>query len=272
LHPRTKVKHSSNCTKKAVIKKVIHTPYSTKENEYINFNSVDAINKIADIDNEYFQNRIDKFSRYYGTVWRKKAEQTMINDSLSEYQFYINQLNIKSDSLHCTLYAYEGLKAGLTNSQLTKLENIHQEIWKSREIAGWSLGYILVKHFNWNAYLLLHPNSNEYQNCINSFNRNQTYPVWKQPNIPLKKMYIIGESDSLINNLLNQHEFGWGFSEQGIHTWITRYNQLKECNWLGVPALSLQTTQYEKPLFITTTFSEYFDYNSHIIVFPPKEE
>ena len=55
------------------------------------------------------------------------------------------QLNgVTPDSLHCTLYAYEGFKAGLTTAQLSELEQIHRTIWKSREIAGWSIGYEIV--------------------------------------------------------------------------------------------------------------------------------
>jgi hypothetical protein len=254
------------------LEEVIYTRYSTAQNEYSNFNSVNAINKIAEIENEYFESVEKGISRYYGTVWREQAERIMINDSISQYQDYLNQLKTgKADSLHCTLYAYEGLKAGLTKTQLIQLEKLHKEIWKSREIAGWSIGFLLVKYFDWKAYLLLHPDSNEYENCIKSFERNKSYAVWKQPNIPLEEIFIVGEEDTLINNLLMKHEFGWGFSEQGIHTWITRHNKLKECNWLGTPSKKYATSKYEKPLFLTTGFKNYFDYNSHVIVVPRKK-
>ena len=250
-----------------------HTAYSKSENEYLNFNSVNAINKIAEIENEHFKNIEKSISKYYGTVWRERAEQTMIDDSTSQYSEYLTKLkNTKPDSLHCTLYAYEGLKAGLSLEQLDSLEKIHRNIWKSREIAGWSIGFILVKYFDWKAYLFLNTNSSEYQHCLKSFKRDKSYPVWKQPNIPLEEVFIIGKEDSLINDLLVQHEFTWGFSEQGIHTWITRFDQLKECNWSGAPSKEYQISEYEKPLFITTPFENYFDYNSHVIVVPKKKK
>lgn len=254
----------------SIVEEKIFTKYSNQSNEYTNFNSVNAINKIADIENEYFKDIKNSVSKYYGTVWREQAETKIVANNFSQYQAYLNTLNEKPDSLHCTLYAYEGLKAGLTKEQLEELESKHQAIWKSREIAGWSIGYLLVKDYDWQAYLILNKQSSEYNHCLKSYQKDKTYPVWKQPNIPLEAVYVIGEQDSLISNLLNQHEFGWGFSEQGIHTWITRYNELKECNWLGSPSLQYQDSEFDKPLFISTNFKNYFDYNSHVVIFPRK--
>lgn len=248
-----------------------HTKYSDSKDAYLNFNSSAAINKIADIENEYFDSWEDSVSRYYGTVWRQKAEGLSLNGSTSQYENYLAELSrnsIKPDSLHCTLYAYEGLKAGLTNDQLVKLEDEHREIWKAREIAGWSIGYLLVKHFDWQAFLIIDRNSNEYDHCLKSFEVNRTYPVWQQPNIPLKQVFITGKDDSLITDLLSQYEFGWGFSDQGYHTWITRYDELKECNWLGAPSAKYQASEYEKPLFLATKFIDFSDYGSHVIVLP----
>ena len=48
-------------------------------------------------------------------------------------------------------------------------------------------------------------------------------------------MYILDKDDEKINELLSQNEFGWGFSNQGIHNWITRFTTLKECMWDGAP-------------------------------------
>ncbi len=249
------------------VKEKKFTAYSTVQNEYSNFDSNKAINKIATIENEYYQNFEEGTSRYYGTVWREQA-------APAQYQEYLNSLNpqiAKPDSLHCTLYAYEGLKSGLTTDQLSTLKQLHKERWKSREIAGWSIGYLLVKHFDWSAYLIINKNSEEYKQCATAFKKDQSYPVWRQPDIPLKQMYILGEQDSLINAILAKNEFGWGFSEQGIHTWITRYNKLKECNWLGAPSMKYQASSQEKPLFITTNFDQYFDYHSHVVIFPKKK-
>lgn len=60
------------------------------------------------------------------------------------------------------------------------------------------------------------------------------------------------------------------FSDQGWHTWITRFNDLKECNWSGAPSQKFNIGN-NSPLFLETKFTEYYDYNSHIIVFPPKK-
>ncbi len=271
----------SSCQQVHVDKKVvkeekekIFAPYSNHKNEYSNFNSIKAINRLATIENEYFGAIQNGFSGYYGTQWRLRSEQKVLNDSVSQYQDYLNNLKQKNgskpDSLHCTLYAYEGIKAGFTKSKLIELENNHRRIWKSREIAGWSIGYLLVKYFDWKAYLIIDKNSNEYSHCIKSFNKDKTYPVWRQPNIPLEKLFTIGENDSLVTNLLIKNEFGWGFSNQGIHTWVTRFEDLKECNWDGAPSKKYQDTKNEKPLFLSTKFNEYFDYDSHVVIFPNK--
>lgn len=255
-------------------KRIEFTAYSNAKNEYINFNSVKAINKIAVIENEYFNNYTDSISKYYGTVWREQAENTLLKNNRTLYEEYIKSLPKtikKPDSMHCTIYAFEGLKAGLDSLQLSKLKKLHKDIWKTREVAGWSIGYLLVKHFNWQAYLILDPNSKEYSHCIKAFQKNKSYPVWKQPDIPLEQLFIKGKHDSLINNLLKKHEFGWGFSEQGIHTWITRFNILKECYWLGAPALQFQEEKLAKPLFLKTAFKNYLDYNSHVVIFPRKK-
>lgn len=248
-----------------------HTRYSDSKDAYLNFNSSSAINKIADIENEYFSQREDGVSKYYGTVWRQSAEGITLSSGISQYEDYLAEIghdSIKPDSLHCTLYAYEGLKAGLTKEQLAKLEKEHRKIWKTREIAGWSIGFLLVKHFDWKAYLIIDPDSNEYDHCLKSFKKDQTYPVWRQPNIPLEQVFITGKDDSLVTDLLSQYEFGWGFSEQGIHTWITRYDELKECNWSGAPSTKYQVSKYENPLFLATDFVDYRDYGSHVILLP----
>ena len=258
---------------KAVPAKKIYTAYSQSTSAYENFNATKAVNKIAAMENEYFQQSIENVSRYYGTVWREMAEFHEDDDSISQYEDYINRLNgVVPDSLHCTLYAYEGLKAGLSESQLAKLEQIHKEVWKTREIAGWSVGYILVHYFDWQAYLVLDPLSDEYDHCLKSFKRDESYPVWKQPNIALEQIFIKGEQDSLIDHLLAQHEFGWGFSDQGYHTWLTRYNVLKECNWSGAPAKMYEQSSYDKSLFVKTDFAQYVDYYSHVIIFPRKKK
>ncbi len=246
----------------------LFTAYSNQENAYQNFDGPKAINKLAAIENEHF-NALEKgYSRYYGTEWRTIAENLLLENGQNRFEEYQTGLGHPPDSLHCTLYAYEGLKAGLDSTQLTKLERLHHKIWKNREIAGWSLGYLLVKHFDWNAYLVINPKSVEYKKCLKAYQQRKVYPVWRQPEIPLEALYVQGKDDSLVTSLLQKHQFGWGFSEQGIHTWVTRFEVLKECNWLGVPSKKY-TESYDKPLFVATKFDQFADYHSHVIVFPP---
>lgn len=259
-----------------IIKKdtfIIYTERSKKKNTYLNFNSPKAINKIASIENEYFNNyNNDKVSRYYGTQWFKLANSKYDTlQELSEFDKYVYKIrnnNKEPDSLHCTIYAIKALKSGF-GDEFSKIEQLHKKIWNKHEYAGWSIAYILTKYYNWKAYLFISSNSNEYNRCLRNFNKSKKYYVWKQPNIKIEKIYDVDKDKQKIDSLLNKNEFGWGFSEQGWHTWITRYNKLKECNWQGVPAKVYNTG--EMPLFITTNFLDYKDYNSHIIVFPPKK-
>lgn len=250
----------------------IYTKTSPLANQYQGFDSPKAINRIAQIENDYFNDFYnDKVSQYYGTIWREQIDDNSADSIYEKYRSKVLEQGEQPDSLHCTLYAYEGLKAGLDSGTLVQLEKYHKEIWKDREIAGWSIGYILVKYMNWKAYLFLDPNSHEYKQCMKSFQKNKTYPVWRQPAIPLEDLYLIGEENNAIQTLLKEHEFSWGFSDQGYHTWITRFNVLKECNWVGAPANSSYEWGSNIPLFIATPFADYHDYQSHVLVFPPKQ-
>jgi len=96
------------------------------------------------------------------------------------------------------------------------------------------------------------------------------YPVWRQPNIKIEDFYILGQDDTEIEELLKKHQFSWGFSEDGIHTWITNYTDLLECHWDGTPAAKYNPNNWLPDLFETTRFIEYKDYDVHIIVVPPE--
>ncbi|MCB0478044.1 MAG: hypothetical protein KDC84_07770, partial [Crocinitomicaceae bacterium] len=233
---------------------------STDTNTYQFFNSVDAINRLVDIENEYFRDYEIGNSRYYGTQW---------DPSQTNYPEYWKDQ--RTDSMHCTIYAVHGLKAGMEPDDWDYLDSLHAKIYYDHEYAGWSIGYILVKYFNWRAFLILDENSSEYKNCTRAYNERKVYPVWRQPNIPLENLFIIQKDSNKIDSLLSQHEFGWGFSNQGYHTWITRYNTLKECNWIGAPSKKYDS-EYSKKLFVKTPFLEYQDYNSHVVIFPPKKD
>jgi len=269
---------NSSCSEPLIIKTEItkskidtttYTTYSQGLLKYQNFNSESAINAIADIENAHFRAyNSGKSSDYYGTEWRKSAEHKMDQFGQSEYDKYCSELKTNPDSMHCTIYAVKALEIGM-DSLWNKLESYHQQIYEDHEHAGWSMAYILVKHFNWEAHLIIDENSSEYEQCLKHFKKHKSYPVYKQPNIPLKSMLLLGDQDQKINELLNKNEFGWGFSYQGWHTWITRFNSLKECIWLGAPSQIYEKSNL--PLFRETPFTEYTDYDSHIVVFPPSD-
>lgn len=252
-------------------KPTIFTLYSDSSGCYEEFNSSAAINRIATIENEYFNNFSDSVSCYYGTTWMDYAiDDYSVNDSVSILDIYKGQVENKTDSMHCTIYAVEALKFGLEKG-FERLERQHKKVWKDREYAGWSVGYLLVKYFNWKAYLFISPESYEYRLSKKMYNSKKTYRVWKQPSIPLSGFFNVDEQQSKIDSILMENEFGWGFSDQGWHTWITRYDTLKECNWAGAPSASLNYWNAE-PLFKKTKFLEYKEYTSHIVVFPPKKK
>jgi len=241
--------------------------FSQLENEYKNFNSVTAINEIVEMENHYFDNKSGEGSPYYGTIWREQAEAELYGGEL--FNEYRRDIQSKCDSMHCTIYAVKALKAGMGES-FNKMQERHEEIWNAREHAGWSIGYLLVKDWGWKAYSIIDKDSDEFEQVKKSFEKSREYPVWRQPNIKLEEMYILGEQDSLIVNLLSENEFAWGFSDQGYHTWITRFEVLKECNWLGAPADKYEI--FGSPLFIKTPFLSYKDYKSHVLIVPPKKE
>lgn len=244
---------------------LIYTEYSpTQLSGYFHFHPGKAINRIAAIENEYFRNYTSKGSKYYGTQWRSASEAAdpWSPDLFGEYQNEFGEV----DSMHCTIYAVEALKAGM-GPAFDTLEAQHRKIWKDREHAGWSIGYLLVKNWGWKAYLILDSGSVEFNQCQRAFRRKKSYPVWKQPDIPLEEVFIRGKDNAEIAALLAQNEFGWGFSHQGIHTWITRFKELKECNWFGAPAEKWEVIS--DPLFKRKPFLDFWDYASHVIVFPP---
>ena len=249
-----------------------YTEPSKLENKYLNFNSPKAINQIAEIENEYFNNYRLNASKYYGTKWYDFVGlRIAYPDTTTVFGKYSREKNnIKLDSMHCTIYAVKALEKGF-GEEFEIIKKHHVDIWSKREYAGWSLGYILTKFYNWKAYLFISKTSDEYEACLRKFKKDKEYHGWKQPNIPIENVFDVDEDGDQINNLLNENEFGWGFSNQGWHTWITRFNYLKECNWLGAPSKKYDQ-ENEKPLFLKTKFIDYQDYNSHVIVFPPKKE
>ncbi|AUC76309.1 hypothetical protein [Olleya sp. Bg11-27] len=268
---KQKTKTLTSSQNKAIDSFKVYTHPSRLDNDYLHFNSPDAINTIANIENAYFNDYNNTVSNYYGTQWYYSVGQRLYSsDSSTVFEHYASeQKTITLDSMHCTIYAVKALESGFG----TTFENIkkqHTKIWSDREFAGWSLAYILTKFYNWDAYLFISKQSSEYKACLQNFKTDKTYHVWKQPNIAIKNVFDVDDDKDQITTLLKANEFGWGFSEQGWHTWITRFEYLKECNWNGAPAKKYDIDN-NKPLFLKTKFTNYTDYDSHIIVFPPKK-
>ncbi len=253
--------------KVAPVKAKPYAELSLNFNRAQNFDSPKAINALVRMENQYFEAYEDSVSPFYGTIWREYLEADTIGRR--RYKRYLGLVDDRADSMHCTIYAIKALKAGL-GDDFEKLEKAHRKIWGNREHAGWSIGYLLVRDWGWKAYSIIDTNSQEFAQCQRAFKRNKRYPVWRQPDIPLEAMYILGKDDSLIMDLLAKHEFGWGFSDQGYHTWITRFGTLKECNWLGAPGRDFEMGS-SLPLFLRTPFLEYDDYASHVLIVPPLE-
>jgi hypothetical protein len=260
-------KIDSTKTEKIVTSEARKTP----ENSNKKFSSLKAIHKIREIEEEYFENYNKGVSKYYGTEWYNYANNVYAqNDSSSLFQNYCSQLKQRGevpDSMHCTIYAIRTLEAGFGN-EFDRIKSYHREIWGNREFAGWSIAHILTEKYNWKAYLIISKDSKEYNRSMKYFNKDKKYHVWYQPNIKIEKVYDFDEDKNTIDSLLSDNIYGWGFSEQGWHTWVTKSDSLKECIWSGIPGKVFDPNS-EKPLFFTTKFTEFYDYKSHIVVFPP---
>lgn len=256
---------------------VVYTAYSHLPNTYAGFHSPNAINALAKMENAFFRNYNGAGAGFYGTVWRSYAEQdSSLENAGSLFERFADAAkadHIPIDSMHCTIYAVRALQAGL-GPRFDTLETKHKQVYQGHEHAGWSIGYLLVRDFGWNAWLFIRRDSPEFAACNRAWKATKTYPVWRQPDITLAGMYIQGEQDSLILARLQENEFGWGFSHQGIHTWITRFDTLKECNWIGAPARRFehQDLFLQDQLFAQKPFQQFDRYKSHVIIFPPKAQ
>lgn len=237
------------------------------------FNSDAAINKSKEMVTEHWKNYNDGVSRYYGRVWLDNYAKHQFLGEKSFYDDYLQELssrNMQKVRMDCTIYCAKVLKAGMGSEEYSNLVNYHDEIWDGKGFAGWSVGHLLVDKFGWKAYAFIEPGANYYHHYLSHFKDKKEYPVWNQPNIKIEKYYILGEDNGEIEELLSKHKFSWGFSEDGIHTWITNYTDLLECHWDGAPAAKYNKYKWYFDLFETTRFIEYKDYDVHIIVVPPR--
>ena len=172
--------------------------------------------------------------------------------------------------MDCTTYCAKLLKAGMRSEDYSKLVKYHSEIWEGLGFAGWSVGHLLVDRFGWKAYAFIEKDAEDYHHYLSHFKVRKEYPVWKQPNIKIEEYFVLGEDDAKVEELLSKHKFSWGFSEDGVHTWITNFTDLKECHWDGPPAEKYNPNNSFPLLFETTRFIEFEDYDVHLVVFPTK--
>jgi len=239
------------------------------------FNSAAAIQKSNDITSEHWQNYQNSVSRYYGRVWLKNYAEHNHIGNLTFREDYIQELtnnDLEKVRMDCTIYCAKLLKAGMDADKYSQLIKYHKEIWGNDGLAGWSVAHLLVDKFNWKAYAFIEPEANLSGHYLSHFKNRNEYPVYNQPNIKIEAYYTLGIDDVKIEELLKKHNFSWGFSQDGIHTWITHYTDLLECHWDGAPAAKYNTSGWLPDLFETTQFIKYKDYDVHIIIVPPKED
>jgi hypothetical protein len=239
--------------------------------ENTSFDSQKAIRHIRQLEKEWKLDHQNGASRYAGTEWLKAAATTEWLADSSIYDHYRNRLpdSLRICPLDWTHYAIEALRAGLGETDFAKMDSLHEKIWGKREYAGWSVAYLLTKHFGWTAIAAVYPYSEEFDQVKRTFIQKKAYPVWRQPDITLEALYELPLQANSLNKILKTEAFGWGFSIQGWHTWITHYDELWECNWWGSPSTLYEETG-TKPLFIHTQLTEFTDYDSHVICFPPQ--
>ena len=237
----------------------------------VNFNSEAALNRSQQIVEEYFRDYSESVSRYVGRVWFDNISKGQSIGDISLYEDFLNELqsrNLEKIRMDCTIYCQKCLKAGMSSEDYSKLVNYHSELWPGKGFAGWSVGYLLVDRFGWKAYAFIERDADYYYHYLSHFENKKEYPVWNQPNTKIEEFYILGEDNEKIEQLLSEHKFSWGFSEDGIHTWITNYTDLRESHWDGPPAERYNPDNSFPLLFETTRFVEFEDYDVHLIIFP----
>ena len=237
------------------------------------FDVVKSGSRIADIDRTFFLNYESGVSPWYGRVWRDEfaKKNQYPNSEMTVWQHFRQTLaenDLMPQRLDCTLYANEILKAGMSKNDYRRLWAEHRKIWGPSGLSGWSVGHLLTEKFGWRAYAVIHPEAPDYSYYMSYFQKKHEYPVWRQPNIRIEKYFISGQDVKAIEGLLTKHPFGWGFSEGGIHTWIVTGTDLKECHFDSGPMKRYDANNPHR-LLETTPFTQFHDYNVHLIVFPP---
>jgi len=252
---------------------ILHNINENTREIYYGFDSSEAIVRSDELVKEYLTGYFWNVSRLVGRVWLDYSEEISMSEK-TIYEEYLNELekdSLQMRRMDCTIYAEDCLKAGFGEDDFRRLKNLHNEIYPGKGFAGWSVSYLLTGNFGWKSYAFIKPGAKDYHHYLNHFKNNKEYPVRRQPDTKIEKFYFLGEDNEEIEQLLSENEFGWGFSEDGIHTWITNYTDLKECHWDGPPAEKYDPDNSFPLLLETTRFIEFYDYGVHLVVFPRKE-
>jgi len=234
------------------------------------FDSKKAIERSDELVKEYLIGYFRNVSRLVGRVWLDFSKEISMSERTVyvDYKSELEKDSLKMRRMDCTIYAEDCLKAGFDEDGFRRLKKLHNEIYRGKGFAGWSISYLLTEFFGWKAYAFIKPGAKDYQHYLNHFKNDKEYPVWRQPDTKIEEYYFLGEDNDNIEQLLSENEFGWGFSEDGIHTWITNFEDLKECHWDGPPAEKYNPDKSYPLLFETTRFIEFEDYDVHLVVFP----
>jgi hypothetical protein len=242
-----------------------------------NFDVSRAQRKIRELEQTYRSTYDRGTCPYYGRWWanhyarrsRLPGSQETVWD---HYRKLLAQRGQKPQRLDCTLYAQEVLQAGMDPAEYQKLLQGHRRIWGPRGFAGWSVGHLLTTEHGWKAYAIVRPGARYYSYYLKHLRRG-VLPVWKQPSIKIEQHFIVGQHDRAIEALLRRGRLGWGFSDGGIHTWVTSGVDLKECHWDSAPSKALEIpgipAAERQPFFETTRLLNFADYGVHLVVFPP---
>jgi len=238
--------------------------------------------KVRELERSYAVSYKSGVCPYYGRWWANHyaRKQKVVGSEETVWQRYVAELARQRERprrLDCTLYAQEVLQAGMSPADYATLLAHHRRIWGPRGFAGWSVAHVLTEQLGWKAYAVISPRARYHHYYVKHFRRHKVYPVWRQPSIRIEEHYVLGRHDRQIEALLRRGRFAWGFSDGGIHTWITSGVELKECHWDSGPSLrfeiprthALDAGLKREPFFETTRFVEFTDYGAHLVVLPP---
>jgi hypothetical protein len=251
------------------------SPDPRRRGHVAHFDFKRAEKRMREIERDYAKHYEKSASRYFGRRWarfaktqrKKGAEQTV-------WQRYLQALGKRKkrpQRIDCTLYAEQAMKAGLSARDFRRMWRLHRKTWGPRGLAGWRVGYLLVRYFGWTAYAVIRPDARYYYGYLEGFRRGY-YRVWRQPNSPIARYFIVGKHDRAIEALMRRTRFAWGFSDGGIHTWVISRGNIRENIWDAAPGKQFELpsgplTPY--PMYKSTALARYRDYGAHLLVVPP---